>query len=114
MEYGIACRVNPQNSYVLVISDNYAAIEKYGPYKLLKQTQFQVDANSTNRLLAICTSVKGQQAVHLELWVNGRKAIAATDTDNPLPSGTVGLVVGTDQTKRVSVAEFDNFAVSRA
>ncbi len=114
MEYGIACRVNRQNSYVLVISDNYAAIEKYGPYKLLKQTQFQVDANSTNRLLAICTSVKGKQAVHLELWVNGRKAIAATDTDNPIPSGTVGLDLGTYQTKRVSVAEFDNFAVSRA
>jgi hypothetical protein len=114
MEYGIACRVNRQNSYVLVIADNYAAIEKYGPYKLLKQTQFQVDANSTNRLLAICTSVKGKQAVHLELWVNGRKAIAATDTDNPIPSGTVGLDLGTYQTKRVSVAEFDNFAVSRA
>lgn len=114
MEYGIACRVNGQNSYVLVISDNYAAIEKYGAYKLLKETQFQVDANSTNRLLAICTSVKGQQAVHLELWVNGRKAVATTDTDNPVPSGTVGLVVGTSQTKRVSVAEFDNFAVSRA
>jgi TIR domain len=114
MEYGIACRVNGQNAYVLVISDNYAAIERYGAYKLLKETQFQVDANSTNRLLAICTSVKGQQAVHLELWVNGRKAVAVTDTDNPVPSGTVGLVVGTDQTKRVSVAEFDNFAVSRA
>ena len=69
--------------YVLIISDNYAAIEKYGAYKLLKEAQIPVDANSTNRLLAICTSVKGKQAVHLELWVNGQKAIEATDTDNP-------------------------------
>jgi TIR domain-containing protein len=115
MEYGIECRVNGQNSYALVISDDYAAIEKYGgTYKLLKETKFQVDANSANHLMAICTSVRGQQAVHLELWVNGRKAVAATDTDNPVPSGTVGLVIGTDRTKQASVAEFDNFAVSRA
>jgi TIR domain-containing protein len=114
MEYGIACRIHGDNAYVLTISDNYASIEKYGRYKLLKENaQFQVNANSTNRLQAMCASVKGKQAVHLELWVNGRKAVETTDTDNPLPTGTVGLVVGTDQTKRVSVAEFDNFTVSR-
>lgn len=114
MKYGIACRIHGDNAYVLTISDNYASIEKFGTYKLLKENaQFQVDANSTNRLQAMCASVKGKQAVHLELWVNGRKAVETTDTDNPLPTGTVGLVVGTDQTKRVSVAEFDNFTVSR-
>jgi len=57
--------------------------------------------------------VKGKQAVRLELWVNGKKAAEATDADHPLPAGTVGLVVGVDQTKRVSMAEFDNFTVSR-
>ncbi len=114
MEYGIGCRIHGDNAYVLTISDNYASIERWGTYKLLKENaQFQVDANSTNRLQAMCASAKGKQAVHLELWVNGRKAVETTDTDNPLPAGTVGLFVGADQTKRVSVAEFDNFTVSR-
>ena len=89
------------------------SIERYGAYKLLKEAKIPVNANSTNHLQAICTSVKGKQAVHLELWVNGKKAAEATDADNPLPTGTVGLIVGIDQTKRVSMAEFDNFTVSR-
>jgi hypothetical protein len=113
MQYGIVCRVHGENAYALTISDNQASIERYGAYKLLKDARIPVNANSTNRLQAICTSVKGKRAVHLELWVNGQKAAATTDTDNPLPAGTVGLVVGVSQTKRVSVAEFDNFTVSR-
>jgi hypothetical protein len=114
MEYGVACRIDGDNAYVFTISDNYAEIAKYGAqYKALKETEVKVNAYSTNRLRAICTSIKGKQAVHLELWVNGRKAVETTDTDNPLPTGTVGLVVGTYQTKRVSVAEFDNFVVTQ-
>jgi hypothetical protein len=115
MEYGISCRIDGDNAYVFTISDNHAKIAKYGAvYKALKEAEVQVNANSQNRLRAICTSVKGKQAVHLELWVNGRKAVETTDMDNPLPTGTVGLVVGTYQTKRVSVAEFDNFVVTQA
>jgi len=113
MIYGIACRINGSNAYVLSISDDYASIERYGTYKLLKEARIAVNANSTNHLQAICASVKGKQAVRLELWVNGKKAAEATDADHPLPTGTVGLVVGIDQTKRVSMAEFDNFTVSR-
>jgi hypothetical protein len=54
-----------------------------------------------------------KQAVHLELWVNGRKALESTDTDNPLPTGTAGLIVATYQSKRVSMAEFDNSVVTQ-
>jgi hypothetical protein len=97
----------------LSISEDHASIERYGAYKLLKEAKIPVNANSTNRLQAICTSVKGTRAVHLELWVNGKKAVEATDADHPVPAGTVGLVVGIYKTKRVSVAEFDNFTVSR-
>ena len=113
MNYGIVCRLHGDNAYVLTISDDYASIERYGAYKLLKEANILVNANSANRLQAICASVKGKQAVRLELWVNGKKAAEAIDADHPLPTGTVGLVVGIDQTKRVSMAEFDNFTVSR-
>jgi hypothetical protein len=111
MEYGILCRINDVNAYFLAVSDNYAAIEKWGKYKMLKDAQPRLDANSTNQLQAVCNNVKGQQAVHLELWVNGQKVVETVDTDSPLPVGTVGLAVGTYQTKRASVAEFDNFVV---
>ena len=113
MNYGIVCRLHGDNAYVLTISDDYASIERYGAYKLLKEAKILVNANSANRLQAICTGVKGRQAVRLELWVNGKKAAEAIDADHPLPTGTVGLIVGIDQTKRVSMAEFDNFTVSR-
>jgi hypothetical protein len=113
IKYGIACRIHGHNAYVLTISDDYASIERYGAYKLLKEAKISVNANTINRLQAICASVKGKRAVRLEFWVNGQKAAETTDADNPLPTGTIGLVVGIDQTKRVSMAEFDNFAVSR-
>jgi TIR domain len=115
MEYGVGCRIDGDNAYVFTISDNYAKIAKYGAnkYKALKEAQIQVDPASTNRLRAVCTTVKGQQAAHLELWVNGRKAVETTDRDNPLSAGTVGLLVGTYRTKRMSVAEFDDFVVTQ-
>jgi TIR domain len=114
MEFGVACRIDGDNAYVFTISDDDAKIAKYGAkYKALKEAQVQVNAASTNRLRAVCTSVEGQQAAHLELWVNGRKAVETTDRDRPLRAGTVGLVVGTYRTRRVSVAEFDNFVVTQ-
>jgi hypothetical protein len=113
MEYGIGCRVDGDNAYVFTISDNYAQIAKYGAkYRVLKAVHIPVDASSTNGLQAICAGVEGKQAVDLEFWVNGRRAIATTDADNPLRFGTVGLFVGTFRTKRVSLAEFDNFVVT--
>jgi hypothetical protein len=113
MEYGIACRIHGANAYVFAVSDGYAAIEKWGSYKKLKDAAFPVNATSANRLQAMCTTVNENQAVHLQFWVNGRKAVETTDADNPLLAGTVGLAVGTGKTKQMSVAEFDNFAVSR-
>jgi hypothetical protein len=113
MGYGIACRIHGYDAYVFTISNDSASIERYGAYKLLKKAKIVVNANSTNRLQAICANVKGERAVRLEFWVNGKKVADITDADHPLPTGTIGLVVGVDQTKRVSMAEFDNFTVSR-
>jgi hypothetical protein len=112
MGYGILCRINGADAYVLTISDEYASIEKWGRYKLLKETHPpQVDPNSPNDMQAVCTGGSGSQAVHLELWVNGRKVVETTDRDAPLPTGGVGLVVTTYRTTRASLAEFDDFVV---
>jgi hypothetical protein len=114
MQYGIGCRIDGDNAYVFTISDNYAEIAKYGAkYRVLKEVDIPVDASSTNRLQATCAGVEGKRAVDLEFWVNGQRAIVTTDTDNPLPTGAVGLFVGTFRTKHVSVAEFDNFVVTQ-
>jgi hypothetical protein len=113
MGYGILCRINGADAYVLTISDGYASIEKWGRYKLLKEAHPQVDPSSPNELQAVCTGGSGRQAVHLELWVNGRKVVETTDRNAPLPPGFVGLVVTTYQTTRASLAQFDNFVVEQ-
>jgi hypothetical protein len=113
MGFGILCRINGDAAYVLTIDDNYAKIEKWGAYQLLKETAAQVDPYSTNDLRAVCTGGAGPEAVHLELWVNGAKVLETTDTNAPLPPGGVGLAVTTHQTTRASVAEFDNFVVEQ-
>jgi hypothetical protein len=111
MSYGILCRIKGADAYALTVSDGYASIEKYGRYKLLKEAQPQVNPTSPNQLRAVCTGGEGRQPVHLELWVNGRKVVETTDRNSPLATGAVGLVVGTYQTTRASLAEFDNFVV---
>jgi TIR domain len=113
MSYGILCRIKGEDAYALTISDGYASIEKYGRYKLLKETQPQVNPSSRNKLRAVCAGGEGRQPVHLELWVNGRKIIEATDRNAPLATGAVGLIVGTYQTTRASLAEFDDFVVEQ-
>ena len=113
MGYGILCRVNGNDAYVLTINNGYATIEKWGKYAELMKTDTQVDLYSTNELQAVCTGDSGGQEVRLELWVNGEKVVAATDTDSPLTTGGVGLAVTTYRTTRASVAEFDNFVVDQ-
>jgi hypothetical protein len=115
MHYGITCRTSDGgDSYVFTVSDHSARILRYGSrYKRLIEEKINIDGSSTNRLQAVCSSVKEQQAVHLELWVNGHKVAETTDRDSPLSTGYVGLVIETDQTTRPRVAEFDNFVVTQ-
>lgn len=78
----------------------------------MKNAAPAVDINARNRLQAVCSSDEGQQAVHLVFWVNGEKVAEATDTKDPLLTGTVRLFAGTGPNAKTAVeAEFDNFAV---
>jgi hypothetical protein len=115
MHFGMQCRLNDNgDGYIFTVSATLARISQYGAgYEVLKNEEINIDPTSTNRLQAVCTSVEGEHAVHLELWVNGQKAAEVTDRDRPLRTGHVGLIVETDETKRPSVAEFDNFTVTQ-
>ena len=116
--YGIFCRADGENFYAFRLGDGYVNIEKFldhDPlYTGLKDAGTAIDVNATNRLRAECTSVEGQQAVHLRFSVNGQVVADTTDTVNPLLTGTVGLLAGTGRTAKKAVeAEFDNFVVTR-
>jgi hypothetical protein len=50
--------------------------------------------------------------VHLVFSVNGRVVAEATDSENPLSTGIVGVFVATGPDAKTAVeAEFDDFAV---
>jgi hypothetical protein len=116
--YGIACRAAGANSYLFVIGDGYISIAKsldHDPYyTALKDAAPAIDINASNELQAVCSSEEGQRAVHLVFWVNGRVVAEATDSENPLPTGTVGVFVATGADAKTAVeAEFDDFAVRK-
>jgi len=119
--YGIRCRADANgNAYAFGIWDDSIQIAKYldhAPwYILLKNVGLEaLHVNAKNRLQAVCTSAQGQQAVHLVFSVNGRVVAEATDTKNPLPTGTVGIFVANGPDAKTAVeAEFDNFVVTQA
>ncbi|MDP9848795.1 hypothetical protein J2853_008006 [Streptosporangium lutulentum] len=116
--YGIACHADRKNSngYAFAIWGKYVHIGKlvdHDPYyktlKVLTESELTKPLAGTIKLQAACIG-DDQQAVRLILWVNGQM-FEATDRDDPLPIGTVALLVATgDQTSSVE-AEFDNFVV---
>jgi hypothetical protein len=114
--YGIACRAAGGNAYQFLIGDGFISIAKsldHEPYYTpLRDAAPAIDINASNRLQAVCSSEEGQQAVHLVFSVNGRVVAEATDSENPLPTGTVGVFVSTGPKAKTAVeAEFDDFAV---
>jgi TIR domain len=122
--YGIVCRADPTNgtAYVFVVSETYVAIYKSSSGSNISHNGRILDSRvrssavplkANNLLQAQCTN-EGQRGVHLVFSVNGRIAAAATDTNNPLLTGTVGLtVLQPKYVNRPVEAEFDNFVVSR-
>ena len=54
------------------------------------------------------------EKIRLRLWVNGKQVIDATDADQPLGNGRVGLEVqrGGNKAQPVNV-EFDDFDMSK-
>jgi hypothetical protein len=116
--YGIACRVNPNNSrigYVFSVGDGHAEIGKWDSsgYQPLKgMDTSSLDADAKNSLDADCNG--DERSVYLNLYVNGELVGEWTDETNPLPNGTVGLFVATGEKAKTAVeAEFDNFTVTQ-
>jgi hypothetical protein len=114
--YGISCRVSADGpAYAFVVGDGHLEIGKRTSptdYQVLKVVQAPaVDADAKNRLSADCNGSEG--SVYLNLWV-GDDFVEWTDTENPLPIGTVGLFVSSLEDAETAVeVEFDNFVVKR-
>lgn len=69
--------------------------------------------NSTNGLRAECSGGEEDHAVSIVFRVNGQALAAeATDSKDPLTTGTVALLAETyEEAKRAVEVEFDNFVV---
>jgi hypothetical protein len=77
-------------------------------------TTSAVHADGTDRLRAVCQTVSGGQAVHLEFWLNGKKLVDCTDHDHPYTQGYLGLYVESiSDASSTAAAEFDNFSAAR-
>jgi hypothetical protein len=62
---------------------------------------------------ASCTTDEAQN-VHLAFWINGQPVgEPQIDNDDPLLTGTVGLVVETGEEADVIDAKFNDFIVTR-
>jgi TIR domain len=114
--YGILCRLDGLNYYAMSAGEEFVSIEKYvgvEPYYFeLAYEPVAYDVSATNQLQASCTSDDGE-SVHLEFSVNGSVVAEATDTDDPLSGGTVGLWVAmAPGASDATEAEFDNFVVT--
>jgi hypothetical protein len=112
--YGILCRAEGnQKDYSFILGNEQVIIGKSTPdvdFKTLDSAVIPAAApNATNHLQAVCTSIEGESAVHLEFSVNGNVVATATDRDDPHLIGTLGLFVFTVDTLEV---EFDNFVAT--
>jgi hypothetical protein len=122
--YGIGCRMTDKggvlSGYLFMLGNENVWISKYGidgRYQLLTPetgiplpSGFKV--SSTNRLEAGCSGGEGDQAVGLVFTVNGAVAAKATDSKDPLSTGTVALLAEAyEESKKAIEVDFDNFVV---
>jgi hypothetical protein len=119
--YGIAIRSDGGGDvYAFLIEDHAVAIQKWtgGGARVSDSpdpvTTSAVHADGTDRLRAVCQTVSGGQAVHLEFWLNGKKLVDCTDHDHPYTQGYLGLYVESiSDASSTAAAEFDNFSAAR-
>ena len=106
--------------YAFLIEDHAVAVQKWvgtgaritGEPAPVSVSDLQV--GSSGRLRAVATTIDGGQAVHLELWLNGKKLIDYTDRDQPYTRGYMGLYVESiSDSPSTAAAEFDNFTASQ-
>jgi hypothetical protein len=119
--YGIACRAGDRGGYVFMIWGQDIQIAKdfndepwYTTLWDVRADQLDVNVNGENQLQAVCIVGEGQRSVRLVFWVNNH-GVEITDTNDPFPVGTVGLVVGTgpDESVESVEAEFDKYVVTQ-
>jgi TIR domain len=119
--YGIAFRSDGSGDvYAFLIEDHAVAIQKWtGNGAQVSDspdpvTTSAVHADGTDRLQAVCETANGGQAVHLELWLNGKKMVDYTDQDHPYTKGYMGLYVESiSDASSTAAAEFDNFSAAQ-
>ncbi|MGH3173005.1 MAG: toll/interleukin-1 receptor domain-containing protein [Streptosporangiaceae bacterium] len=107
--------------YAFLIEDHAVAIQKWvGTGARITGDPAPVSVSdlhvgSSGRLRAVATTIDGGQAVHLELWLNGKKLIDYTDRDNPYTRGYMGLYVESiSDSTSTAAAEFDNFTAAKS
>jgi hypothetical protein len=117
---GIAIRSNGGGDvYAFLVEDNAVAIQKWtGGGAEVTDSPDPVPAtlnpSTPDRLKAVCQTVNGGQAVHLELWLNGKKLVDYTDHDHPYTKGYMGLYVESiSDASSTAGAQFDNFSASQ-
>ncbi len=117
---GIAIRSNGNGDvYAFLVEDHAVAIQKWtGGGAQVSDSPDPVPAtlnpSTPDRLKAVCQTVNGGQAVHLELWLNGKKLVDYTDHDHPYTKGYLGLYVESiSDASSTAEAEFDNFTASQ-
>jgi hypothetical protein len=117
---GIAIRSNGGGDvYAFLVEDHAVAIQKWtGGGAEVSDSPDPVPAtlnpSTPDRLKAVCQTVDGGQAVHLELWLNGKKLVDYTDRKQPYTKGYMGLYVESiSDASSTAGAEFDNFTASQ-
>jgi hypothetical protein len=119
--YGIATRADGSGDfYAFVIEDHAVAIQKWvdngarvsdSPASV---TTSALHADAADHLQAVSQTVDGGKAVHLELWLNGKKLVDFTDQDHPYTTGYLGLYVESiSDSTSTAEAEFDNFSAAQ-
>jgi hypothetical protein len=106
--------------YAFLIEDHAVAIQKWvGTGARITGEPAPVNVGdlhvgTSGRLRAVATTIDGGQAVHLELWLNGKKLVDYTDRDHPYVRGYMGLYVESiSDSTSTAAAEFDNFTAAQ-
>lgn len=115
--FGVACRADGEG-YAFIVRSDLVEIIKYSSNtgqigQPLAQVPATVDMNARNKIQATCATAS-DGAAQLALSVNGKKFATATDTNMPIPRGTVGIFAATTSaTQTPTEAEFEDFTVAQ-
>ncbi|MES9537768.1 protein kinase [Actinomadura sp. NPDC000600] len=119
--YGVYCRSADSNWYLfLVRNDGKGAVLRKGTKDRGTKELANPDSvpgfseGKSNKLQIACESGNDGKQVRLRLWVNGDQVIDATDADQPLGNGKVGLTVerGGNAAQQI-IVDFDDFDLSK-